>query len=83
MRLVLDGKSVAVGVLAGAALVAGIGAAQNERPEVGRFQIAAAGKSGETTGYVVDTATGQVWREVVPATKDAVEFLKPKTKAAQ
>lgn len=65
MRLVLDGKSAAVGVFAGAALVAGIGAARADKPEpqVGRFLVEAAGSNAATTAYVVDTVTGQVWRE--------------------
>lgn len=65
MRLSFDGKSVAVGVFAGAALVAGFGAAQNDSPQVGRYQVAAAGNGG--IGYVVDTATGQVWKEYTSA----------------
>jgi hypothetical protein len=62
MRVVLDGKSVAVGMFAGAALVAGLGAVQQERAEVGRFEIEAT-RSGTSsaTAYVLDTATGQVW----------------------
>lgn len=77
MRLSLDGKSVAVGLFAGAALVASIGAAQNDSPEVGRFQIAAAGGP-IAYAYVLDTATGKVWKE---HSNDA--FSTPKLDAAQ
>ncbi len=64
MRLSLDGRSLAIGVFAGAAAVAGFGAAQAEKPEAGRFQVAATvGPGGVPFAYVADTATGQVWRE--------------------
>ena len=61
MRLILDGKSVVVGLFAGAALVASLGAMQRDTPQVGRFQIAAGERA-----YVVDTATGRVWMEHIP-----------------
>jgi len=83
MRLVLDGKSVAVGLFAGAALVAGLGAVQNEQPQTGRFQVETAGTDNDVIAYVVDTATGRVWREHASARKDAIDFLKPKLDAAE
>ena len=62
MRLSFDGKSVVVGLFAGAALVAGFGAAQNGQPPVGRFEVEAVTTgTGSYHAYVVDTATGQVW----------------------
>ncbi len=78
----LDAKSAAVGVLAGAAIVAGLGAMQpdgirqpdqrvapNAAPEVGRYAIAVSGTSID----VLDTATREVFlveqpRASVPAT---------------
>ena len=74
MRLSLDGKSLAVGVFAGVAFVAAFGAMQNTGPEAGRFQMEAAGDQRDTTAYVLDTATGQVWRE----SGSNADFLRPK-----
>jgi hypothetical protein len=73
MRLDLDGKSVAVGVFSGAALVAALGAVQNGEPPVGRYRIEAAGNGrGSVDAFVLDTATGQVWRHT------RAEFFNPK-----
>ena len=62
MKPRLDVKSVALGLLLGLLLAVGIGATQalpdGTRPIVERFQIEA-GDGG--VGYVLDTATGQVW----------------------
>src|SRR5687768_8761288 len=55
MRLVLDSKSLLVGAFAGAALVAGIGAADNGGGEVGRYQIAASAQPGARQVYLIDT----------------------------
>ena len=78
MQLVLDGKSLAVGVFAGAALVAGLGAVQNERGEAGRFKIEAAGSgTGSVTAHVLDTATGQVW------SGNRADFFKAKLGASE
>ena len=60
MRLVLDGKSVAVGVIAEVALVAGLGAAQNAT--VGRYAVAAVEGAGSPSVYVIDTASAEVWK---------------------
>lgn len=60
MRLVLDGKSLLIGVFAGAALVAGMGAMQNV--QVGRYAIAAGrGPTGGPSVYVIDTQSAEVW----------------------
>ena len=60
MRLSLDGKSLAVGLFAGAASVAAFGAAQNS--SVGRFAIAATrGEGPDSQVYVIDTTTAEVW----------------------
>ncbi len=83
MRLAVDGKSLLIGTFAGAALVASLGALQKGEPAAGRYQVAAAGMTGETTAYVVDTATGEVWRENPSTLKHAVEFLKPKLGPAE
>lgn len=64
MKFVLDGKSLAVGLFAGAAIAAGIGAVQLEEPQVGRFQTSVGGSEGKVYAYVVDTATGKVWAEI-------------------
>jgi hypothetical protein len=62
MQFTLDGKSLAVGTFAGAALVAGLGAMQSQDSEVRPFQITSA-RSGNTSAeaFIVDTATGQAW----------------------
>ena len=80
MQLSLDGKSLALGLFAGAALVAGIGAAQNDPPQPGRFQIAAAGSDADRyRAYLVDTVTGEVWGEPQEYQKDQhAAFFKPK-----
>jgi hypothetical protein len=119
MRLVLEGKSLAVGALAGAAFVGTLGAMQLDgrsatrgrppgtpqtesvdpepspydpgmgvpgdgRPqvpgEVGRFQIEAAGDGNSITAYVVDTATGKVWKETGVKHKD---FMASKLEAGK
>ena len=88
MRLVLDGKSVTVGLFAGAALVAGLGAAElaessPDRPQVGRYQVAAGGGPSGPDAYPIDTATGQVWREPQGprTTQTYAAFLAPKLDA--
>jgi len=83
MRLVLDGKSVAVGLFAGAALVASLGAMQKDEPQVGRFQIAGTGGQSGGDAYVVDTATGRIWPEPQgPRNSEAYAvFLRPKLDA--
>ena len=80
MRLILDGKSLLIGGFAAVALVASLGAMQNREPQVGRFQIAGTGGQSGGNAYVVDTATGQVWREPDgPRLTDAyIAFLRPK-----
>ena len=67
MRLSREWRFAAVGVFAGAALVAGLGAEEptaktDGPPQVGRFQVAtSASDGGRFAAFVVDTATGQVW----------------------
>ena len=73
--MVLDTKSLAVGAFAGAALIAGLGAVQQQEPQIGRFQISAE-HSGDA--FVVDTATGRVWTDRQATTNAGREFLKPK-----
>lgn len=62
MQFTLDGKSLAVGMFAGVAFVAGLGAMQSQDTEIGRFQITSARATNtRAEAFVVDTATGQVW----------------------
>jgi len=59
-----DMKSILVGALLGAAGLAVLGAATSTLPagsQVGRFQVSAATGFNDSVGFVVDTATGQVW----------------------
>jgi hypothetical protein len=60
-----DGNSLLAGAFCGAVLIAGLGAVQKGEPQTGRFQIATAENPsvGGSTAYVVDTATGAVWKE--------------------
>jgi hypothetical protein len=54
-----DFKSMAIGVLVGLGAFFAVGATEGQRETqpVGRFQITA----GQTTAFVLDTKTGQVW----------------------
>lgn len=75
MKTNWDLKSLLVGTILGAAALVLIGAAtpptHPPTPE-GRFQVA----SGESGAFVVDTATGQVWRWSGSPKPDA--FTEPK-----
>ena len=63
MRFGVHGRSLALGLVLGGAAVAGLGAAQAERdPAAGRFELVVEGE-GNVFAYVLDTATGQVWKE--------------------
>jgi len=79
MRVVLDGKSVLIGGFAGVALVASLGAMQRDALQAGRFQIDAEPEpSAGTNAYVLDTATGRVWREHNNGSEAYVRFAEPK-----
>ena len=67
-------KSVLAGIIIGGGIFAIVGAALDPSPpgHLGRFQVAPSGNGG---GFVVDTATGQVWSSADPA-----EFKAPKIK---
>jgi hypothetical protein len=67
-------KSVLAGIIIGGGIIAIVGAALDPSPpgHLGRFQIAPSGNGG---GYVLDTASGQVWTSADPA-----EFKAPKIK---
>ena len=68
-------KSVLAGIIIGAGIFAIVGAALDPSPpgHLGRFQVAPSGNGG---GFVVDTATGQVWS----SEKQFAEFFAPKIK---
>ncbi len=63
MKKTIDLKSTVLGIVLGMSLFALLGAAgtskEGEQP-IGRYQIAA----GNTSAWVVDTKTGQVWSNV-------------------
>ncbi len=67
-------KSVLAGIIIGGGIFAIVGAALISTPPgpIGRFQVAPSGNGG---GYVLDTASGQVWTSSAPA-----EFMAPKIK---
>jgi hypothetical protein len=51
-------KSLALGLVLGVGGMMLLGAAKDDTPPVGRFQIC----SSDMAAYVVDTATGRVWQ---------------------
>lgn len=60
-------RGFAFGLALGLAALAGFGAANLQRDEVGRYQItAAAAGDGALGGYIVDTVTGQAWTNRTP-----------------
>jgi len=67
-------KSVLAGIIIGGGIFAIAGAALDPSPpgHLGRFQIAPSGNGG---GYVLDTASGQVW-----TSSERAEFMAPKIK---
>lgn len=60
MQFQLDSKSMLAGTIAGAGLIAALGAVQQPQPSFGRFMIESSG-AGNSRAYVLDSATGQVW----------------------
>ena len=76
--LILGASVVIAGLALGLTLSANHPPSVQPAQQVGRFQMC--GVPGRA--YVIDTVTGQVWEEWVPAIggKDDEEFKKPKLK---
>jgi hypothetical protein len=58
MKLHIDLKSAALGLLAGIIVTLTVGATAKPTGPIGRFQI----EVGQQNAFVIDTATGEVWR---------------------
>ena len=62
-----DLRGFAFGLLIGLAALAGFGAANLQRGDIGRYQVCAAqAAEGDLGGYIVDTVTGQAWTSASP-----------------
>ena len=57
-----DPKSALLGLIVGILATVAIAAARSDPTGIGRYQIAGTA----THGLVIDTATGQVWRDYLP-----------------
>lgn len=73
MQRVIEWRSLLLGISLGILLVVGVGAVQQDRSEVGRFDIEADGAH----AYVIDTATGQIWKQ------GGTSFYEPKIRHAE
>jgi hypothetical protein len=62
MKTKIDLKSAGIGLLAGVIVTFTLGAAAKTTGPVGRFQITGI----QSHAFVIDTATGQVWRGYFP-----------------
>lgn len=70
----IDTKSALIGLALGVLVTLAVAATSG--PATGRFFISSAGN----TGLVIDTTTGQVWRNYFPLNNGVTdsEFFKPK-----
>ncbi len=57
----IDTKSLLIGLLFGVCILLALGAAGEKQGDVGRYQVASPDIN---TCFVIDTATGQVWRKM-------------------
>ena len=75
MKKQIDIKSALIGILAGIAAMLALGASSSS-PALGRYQVAGTASQ----GFVVDTATGQVWTMYTPPGSDSSDndFALPK-----
>lgn len=55
----IDTKSVLIGLLLGVCVLLALGATTGNRADIGRYQVAC--PDHQTTCFVIDTTTGQVW----------------------
>lgn len=73
MKLILDAKTLAIGLVLGLAVMGVCGAAYERGSSAGRFTIV----SNEHSALVLDTQTGQVWAQDPGLLTDSA-FYKPK-----
>jgi hypothetical protein len=57
MKIQIDLKSVALGLLVGVGAMFALGADSSSPNQIGRYQISA----GQSSAFIVDTTTGQSW----------------------
>ena len=53
-------KSLLVGMILGVCVLLALGAATGKRADIGRYQVAC--PDNQSTCFVIDTTTGQVWQ---------------------
>ena len=58
----IDTKSLLIGLLFGVCVLLALGAASGKQEDVGRYQVAC--PDSQSVCFVIDTATGQVWRKI-------------------
>ncbi len=56
----IDIKSLLVGTILGVCVLLALGAATGKQADIGRYQVVHT--DNQTTCFVIDTTTGQVWR---------------------
>ena len=76
MKAMFDLRSFLIGAVLAMCVFLALGAARNDSPKVGRFQI----ETNEDHVFVVDTATGQVWEKFVAGGQGtkSQDFMDPK-----
>jgi hypothetical protein len=57
----IDKKSLLVGMILGVCVLLALGAATGRQADIGRYQVVAC-PDNQSTCFVIDTTTGQVWR---------------------
>jgi hypothetical protein len=56
----IDIKSLLVGMILGVCVLLALGAATGKQADIGRYQVAC--PDNQSTCFVIDTTTGQVWQ---------------------
>ena len=56
----IDTKSLLIGLLLGVCILLVLGAGTGKQADIGRYQVAC--PDNQTTCFVIDTTTGQVWQ---------------------
>ena len=58
----IDIKSLLVGMILGVCVLLALGAATGKQADIGRYQVAC--PDNQSTCFVIDTATGQLWQRI-------------------
>ena len=76
MKAIFDLRSFLIGAVLTVFVFLALGAARNDSPQAGRFQI----EANNNYVFVIDTATGQVWEKFAVAKQDtkSQNFMDPK-----